>query len=85
MNRLTVAVAQSLLVAAFLAVPSRAEDEEALKKDLTAVIALQGLPCGQVVAVKVQAESDYAASCQDGNRYRVHMTAEGRVVVEKQK
>ena len=85
MNRLTVAVAQSLLVAAFLAVPSRAEDEEALKKDLTAVIALQGLPCGQVVAVKVQAESDYAASCQDGNRYRVYMTAEGRVVVERQK
>jgi hypothetical protein len=85
MNRLTVAVAQSLLVAAFLAVPSRAEDEEALKKDLTAVIALQGLPCGQVVAVKVQAESDYAASCKDGNKYRVYMNAAGRVVVEKQK
>lgn len=85
MNRLTVAVAQSLLVAAFLAVPLRAEDEEALKKDLTAVIALQGLPCGQVVAVKVQAESDYAASCKDGNKYRVYMTAAGRVVVEKQK
>jgi hypothetical protein len=85
MNRLTVAVAQSLLVAAFLALPSGAGDEEALKKDLTAVIALQGLPCGQVVAVKVQAESDYAASCKDGNKYRVYMNAAGRVVVEKQK
>jgi len=85
MNRLTAALSQSLVVAAFLGVPLLAEDEEALKKDLTAVIALQGLPCGQVVAVKVQAESDYAASCKDGNKYRVYMNAAGRVVVEKQK
>ena len=85
MNTRIVALAQSLVVAMSFAVQSSPEDEEALKKDLTAVIALNGLPCGRVVAVKVQAESDYAASCQDGNRYRVHMTAEGRVVVEKQK
>jgi hypothetical protein len=38
-------------------------DDETLKADLTAVIALQGLPCGQVVAVTVQAESDFAVSC----------------------
>ena len=84
MNKLTVALARSLVVAACFAGPSFAEDEEALKKDLTAVIALHGLPCGQVVAVKVQAESDYAASCEDGNKYRVYLNAEGRVVVEKQ-
>ena len=46
------ALAQSLVVAAFFAGPSFADDDEALKKDLTAVIALHGLPCGQVVAVK---------------------------------
>ena len=52
MNILTVALARSLVVAAFLAVPSFADDEEeTLNKDLTAVIALHGLPCGQVVAV----------------------------------
>ena len=85
MNTLTAAWAQSLVVAAFLAVSSFADDEEALKKDLTAVIALHGLPCGQVVAVKVLAESDYAASCKDGHKYHVYMNAEGRVVVEKQK
>ena len=85
MNRLTAALAQSLVVAAFFAASSSAGDDEALKKDLTAVIALHGLPCGQVVAVKVQAESDYAASCKDGNKYRVHLNAAGRVVVEKQK
>ncbi len=85
MNKLTVALARSLIVAACLAVPSFADDEEALKKDLTAVIALHGLPCGKVVAVKVLAESDYAASCEDGNRYHVYLNAEERVVVEKQK
>jgi hypothetical protein len=85
MNTLKVAFAQSLVVAAFFAGPSFADDEEALKKDLTAVIALHGLPCGQVVAVKVQAENDYAASCKDGNKYRVYLNDAGRVVVEKQK
>ena len=85
MNTRTVVLAQSLFVAAFLVVPSSAPDEEALKKDLTAVIALQGLPCGQVIAVTVQAEDDYAVSCQDENKYRVYLNAAGRVVVEKRK
>jgi hypothetical protein len=85
MNRLTVALAHSLVVVTFFAGPSIADDDEALKKDLTAVIALHGLPCGQVVAVKVQAENDYAASCKDGNKYRVYLNAAGRVVVEKRK
>jgi len=82
MKRLTVALFQALVIVLFFAMPSFA-DEEALKKDLTAVIALHGLPCGQVVAVTVRAENDYAASCKDGNRYRVYLNASGRVVVEK--
>lgn len=53
-------------------------------KDLTAVIALQGLPCGQVVSARKQAENDYIVSCQDGNRYRVFVNADGRVIVAKQ-
>jgi hypothetical protein len=72
-----------LFVAAFFAVPSFAADDEALKKDLTAVIALQGLPCGEVVEATEQAKDDYAVSCKDGNKYRVYMNAAGRVVVEK--
>ena len=83
MIKLTVALIQSLVVAALFAGPSIAEEDETLKKDLTAVIALHGLPCGPVVAVKVLAERDYAASCKDGNRYRVHENAAGRVIVEK--
>ena len=85
MNKLTAALTQSLVVAALFAGPSFAEQDETLKKDLTAVIALHGLPCGPVVAVKVLAEKDYAASCKDGNKYRVYENAAGRVIVEKLK
>ena len=85
MNRRTMMLAQSLAVTALFASPSFAADDEALRKDLAAVIALQGLPCGEVVAVMTLAENDYAASCKDTNKYRVYMNAEGRVVVEKRK
>ncbi len=85
MNRRTLVLAQSLVVTAFFASPSFAADDEALKKDLTAVIALQGLPCGEVVSVMTLAENDYAASCKDANKYRVYLNADGRVVVEKRK
>ncbi len=81
----TAVFSRALLLATFVAVPSFAADDAALKKDMTSVIALQGLPCGQVVAVKVNAENDYACSCKDGNRYRVYINATGRVVVEKQR
>ena len=67
------------------ALPSFSAEDEALKKDLTAVIALQGFPCGEVVSVKTQAENDYAVLCKDENKYRVYLNAAGRVVVEKRK
>jgi hypothetical protein len=53
-------------------------------QDLTAVIALQGLPCGKVVSVQQKGENDYVASCEDGHRYRVYVNADGRVIAEKQ-
>jgi hypothetical protein len=84
MNRRIRTFAYSLLVAGLLATPSYAQDEEALKKDLTAVIALHGQPCGEVVSVKVEKENDYLASCKDGNRYHVYENEKGRVVVDKQ-
>ena len=85
MNRFTLALTAALVVAAFCVAPSGAADDEELKKDLTAVIALNGLPCGKVIAVEVLAENDYAASCEDGNKYHVFMNEAGRVVVEKSK
>ncbi len=84
MNRRTVVFAQSLFALALVAAPSFAQDDDALKKDLTAVIALHGLPCGEVVAVTVLAESDFAATCKDANKYRVYLNAAGRVIVDKQ-
>ena len=71
-------------LAAIFAGPSSATEDPALLKDLTAVIALLGLPCGQVISAKRQADNDHIASCKDGNRYRVFVNAEGRVVAQKQ-
>jgi hypothetical protein len=50
--------------------------------DLTAVIALNGRPCGRVVTVAKRGDNDYLATCEDGNRYRVYVR-DSRVVVEK--
>ncbi len=73
-----------VLLATLFTRPSLAADETPVLKDLTAVIALQGLPCGQVVSVVRAGQNDYIASCQDGHRYRVFVNSQGRVVVEKQ-
>jgi len=73
-----------VLQATLFAGRSLAADDPAVLKDLTAVIALQGQPCGQVVTATKQGDNDYIASCQDGSRYRVFVNAQGRVVVQKQ-
>ena len=52
-------------------------------QDLKAAIALHGLPCDQVVDSKRNADSDYTATCKDGNRYHIFVDAAGRVVVSK--
>jgi hypothetical protein len=72
-------VAMQLLAAA----PVGAAEDAALLKDLTSVIALLGMPCGQVVKAQRRGDNDYTATCRDGNRYRVRQNAQGRVVAEK--
>lgn len=64
--------------------PSLAQDDAALRKDLTSVIALLGLPCGQVTKVTRLGENDNLATCKDGNRYRVYINEQGKVVAKKQ-
>jgi len=80
------AQAWTLIVAltAFFTGPLRAAEDVSLLKDMTSVIALLGLPCGQVVNVKRLGDNDHIASCKDGNRYRVFLSPEGRVVAQKQ-
>jgi hypothetical protein len=70
--------------AALFAGPSPAAEGVTVLKDLTSVIALLGVPCGQVVSATRHADNDHIASCSNGNRYRVFVNAEGRVVAQKQ-
>jgi hypothetical protein len=62
--------------------PAFAADDPKQRQDLTAVIALQGKPCGEVVSYVAQGDNDFIATCKDGNHYRVYVK-DGRVVVEK--
>ena len=75
-------IALSCVAGILVAQSSLAADDPKRREDLTAVISLQGKPCGEVVSYVVQADNDFLATCKDGNRYRVHVK-DGRVVVEK--
>ena len=57
--------------------------EGSFGSDLKATIALQGMPCDQVIQAKRNADSDYIATCKNGNRYHVFVNPQGRVVVQK--
>jgi uncharacterized protein YfaS (alpha-2-macroglobulin family) len=61
-----------------------AAGQPALGNDLKATITLQGQPCDQIVSSQRKADSDYVATCKDGNRYHVFVNTQGRVVVQKQ-
>lgn len=63
--------------------PVLAADDPGFSKDLKATIALQGMTCDQVINAKRNADSDYTATCKDGNRYHVYVNAQGRVIVQK--
>jgi len=84
LKKRTWTVALIFPLATLFAGPSPAAEDTALLKDLTAVIMLQGKPCGQVVSAKRQADNDHIAACRNGNRYRVFVNAEGRVMAQKQ-
>jgi len=71
------------LLMALSSLPTHAAEDSALLKDLTSVIALLGLPCGQVVSARRLKDDDHVATCSDGNRYRVFINAEGKVVAQK--
>ena len=69
-------------IVAFTAAAASAADDPKQRQDLSAVIALQGKPCGEVVSYVVQGDNDFVATCKDGNHYSVYVK-DGRVVVEK--
>lgn len=84
MNKRVKTLALAAVMTASFAGPAWAADDAALLKDMTSVIALLGQPCGQVVSAVKKADNDHIATCKDGNRYRVFLNAEGRVVAQKQ-
>jgi len=84
MRKSRTASAIAILATACAAAAAHAADDESTRKDLFAVIALHGMPCGEVVSVTTRGDNDHVASCRDGNRYHVFVSAEGRVVVQKQ-
>jgi hypothetical protein len=73
-----------VLLTMFFTGVSQAADDVSIIKDLTAVIALLGLPCGKVVNVIKKGDNDHIASCENGSHYRIFLNSEGRVVAEKQ-
>jgi len=81
---------QRLLISAMVAAATAsgsaaiAADDVSTGQDLKATIALQGMACDMVVDVKHNGDSDYLATCKDGNRYHVFVNPQGRVVVQKQ-
>ncbi len=80
MNRIAILAATAAMVCH--AAPLHAE-QASIEKDLKATIALQGMPCDELVDAKRNGDSDYTATCKDGNRYHVFVDAQGRVVVKK--
>ena len=73
-----------LLLPATVVLSSTAFASGNVSKDLQAVIALQGKPCGAVQSTVKISHNDYIASCSNGKRYRVSMSASGRVYVREQ-
>ena len=84
MNSCISRLASIALLSIVYAAPAVAADDPALLKDLTSVIALLGLPCGQVVAATRLGDNDHVATCANGTRYRVFINPEGRGVAQKQ-
>ena len=80
-DRVVVLVSAAVTALGFAASLGAAEPE--MGKDLAATIALQGMPCDKVVSATRNGDSDYTATCQDGNRYHVFLDSKGRVVVQK--
>ncbi|MBI3545895.1 MAG: hypothetical protein HY081_04790 [Gammaproteobacteria bacterium] len=73
-----------MAITMFFTGSSYAAEDAALLKDMTSVVALLGVPCGQVVSAVKKADNDHVVTCQDGNHYRIFLNPEGRVVAQKQ-
>jgi hypothetical protein len=81
--RLSTPLLALVTMSALASVGALAAEDASFSKDLTATIVLQGLPCDKVASSQRNGDSDYTATCRDGNRYHVYVDSSGRVVVKK--
>jgi hypothetical protein len=74
-----------ILLAALVAAPSQGAEQPPLLKDLTATLAVLNLPCGQVTSARRNGveDRDHLVTCRDGNRYRIFVDSNDRVVARK--
>jgi hypothetical protein len=73
----------ALTMLSLVATAAAVAADDPLGKDLKVTIVLHGYACDEIVSSKRNADSDYTATCKDGNRYHVFVNPQGRVVVEK--
>jgi hypothetical protein len=59
--------------------------DEVVKRDLLVVVAAHGVVCTAVTLYQKITNHDYVATCEDGNKYRVNVSADGRVNVAPHK
>ena len=82
MTRRHTALPWLIWLTALLAAPGAVADDPGLLKDLSAVMALLGAPCGKVIEATRQQQNDHLVTCQDGHRYRIFINEQGRVVAQ---
>jgi len=80
----TAQIAKVLMSIIATVIPSANAEEnfshdEVVKKDLFIVITLHGVHCKAVVGYEQIADQHYVAICESGDRYRLHVSEEGRV------
>ena len=55
--------------------------DEAIKRDLLFVVVAHGVICTAVTAFEQLSNHDYVATCESGDKYRAHVSDDGRVNV----
>jgi hypothetical protein len=54
-----------------------------MKRQLSAIVNLAGHDCTGVLSFERQGPKDSIVTCQDQSVFRIHVTPEGRVAVDK--
>jgi hypothetical protein len=67
-----------------LPVQTDTEHDAFMKKQLSAIVNLAGHDCGGVVSYERHATKGKIVTCQDQTMFRIYVTPEGRVAVERQ-